>query len=554
MNLNWAKYQIDIDKVVGGKGFCPKCHSSRKHKSDRSLSVDLETGLFNCHNPGCGFKGSAADYKPKKEYTKPIGRLEKLPARSLKWFEEERKISNNTLLRLGVTGAVEWMPQFDKEVPVICFNYTRDGELVNIKFRGPQKSFKMASGAELIFYNLDSLNETDECVIVEGELDALTLHECGIFNVVSVPNGASEGSLKLEYLDNCWGSFSHMKKIFLMVDSDEPGYQLREELARRLGKERCWKVTYPGDCKDANEVLVKFGKQAVMDLYVNAVQWPVEGVLEVDDMAEDVKNFYDHGYPSGSKIGVADLDQHISFMPGQLTTVTGIPGSGKSEMVDWLMCKLADHHEWSWAVCSFENQPSAIHVTKLMEKFVGKSFAHRLNEIYRMTLNEAGEAMEKVSKYFHFVNLSTVDLTLQGLLAKAKELVIRKGVKGLIIDPWNYIEHKIPNGYSETQYISECLTDIKNFALQNGVHVFLIAHPTKIAKDSNGKYLVPTLYNISGSAHFFNKTDNGLTIYRDFETNVVTVYIQKVRFSWLGKIGMCSFEYNTMTRQYQSIA
>ena len=87
-----------------------------------------------------------------------------------------------------------------------------------------------------------------------------------------------------------------------------------------------------------------------------------------------------------------------------------------------------------------------------------------------------------------------------------------------------------------------------------GIHIFLIAHPTKLQKDkATGKYEVPTMYSISGSANFFNKTDNGLTIYRDFETNVVTAYVQKIRWWWLGKIGFTSFSFNTLTRQYQPI-
>jgi len=138
---------------------------------------------------------------------------------------------------------------------------------------------------------------------------------------------------------------------------------------------------------------------------------------------------------------------------------------------------------------------------------------------------------------------------LDGILAKAKELVIRKGIKGLLIDPWNYIEHKGGKTQTETQYISECLTKIKAFCAIHQVHIFLVAHPLKMPK-INGKYEVPTLYNISGSAHFNNKTDNGITVHRDFETNQVDIYIQKVRYSWLGKVGFCSFTYDTEKRQY----
>lgn len=133
MNLNWNKYGIDISKQRGGKMLCPQCSHTRKNKSDLCLSVDLASGLFNCHN-NCGFHGSAAEFRPAKEYTKPVKRLEKVSPEIIKWFEK-RGISNNTLLRFGITQSKEFMPAAGAERNVICFNYFRNEELVNIKFR-----------------------------------------------------------------------------------------------------------------------------------------------------------------------------------------------------------------------------------------------------------------------------------------------------------------------------------------------------------------------------------------------------------------------------------
>jgi twinkle protein len=488
----------------------------------------------------------------KRVYEKPIPRLEKLSGKALTYLEQERKISNHTLLRLQITEANEWMPLAKKEIQVICFNYYRDGELVNIKYRGGGKDFKMAKNAELIFYNLDAIKDEDTVIIVEGEIDCLTLHECGIYNVVSVPNGAE--ATRLEYLNNCWQYFEDKTKIILAVDNDQAGFALREELARRLGKDRCYRVNFPENTKDANEFYLKYGKSAITVMIDEAKPWPIEGVITMDDMFGDIQNYYNHGYPEGCAAKIDGFDDHLSFMLGQMTVVTGIPGSGKSEFIDYLMTKLSTHHHWQWGVCSFENQPSAIHATKLMEKFSGKAFTFRKNPYDRMTSQEFEEAIFNVDQYFNFININQIDVTLTGILQKAKELVKRKGVKGLVIDPWNYIEHKVPEGYTETQYISEALTEIKTFAIHNGVHVFLVAHPTKMMKDkATKKYEIPNLYSISGSAHFFNKADNGICVHRDFSSSLVDVYIQKVRYSWLGKIGFTSFEYNTMTRQYNPL-
>lgn len=488
-----------------------------------------------------------------KNYIKPLPRLEKLSKKTLDWFENERKISNNTLLRLGITEGNEFMPQLKIECPSICFNYyNKNNELVNIKFRGPKKSFKLSKDAELIFYNLPAIIDSEECIIVEGEIDCASLHECGIYSCVSVPNGASTGTQRLEYLDNCWEFFENKKKVTLMVDNDAPGNKLKEELARRIGFEKCYVVEYPLGCKDANEILCKLGKDQLVSTVMEATQWPIEGMVTMDDMYETICEFYEKGYPEGEKCNMGEFDEHMSFYPGQLTVITGIPGSGKSEFVDWIMASLTKHHNWSWGICSFENPPE-FHATKLAEKFTDKAFGFRKNPWERMDIDEFGYAIGMIDKYFHFMNLNLIDITIDGLIRKAEELVKRKGIKGILLDPWNCIETKY-SGENETKYVLECLNKLIIFLDKYKVHGFLVAHPTKLRKIlETKKYEIPTLYSISGSAHFFNRAHNGLSIYRDFETNQVDVYIQKIKWSWLGKLGMVSFSYDTFTRRYKPI-
>lgn len=551
--MNWEKYGIDITKVRGGKTICPKCSHTRKHKNDPCLSVDIEKGLFNCHH--CDFKGGVKNIKMAKEYVKPLPRLEKLTPEMIKYFED-RGISNNTLLRAGLTYTCEYMPQQNKEMNCICFNYYRDSELINIKYRTGAKDFKLSKDAELIFYNIDSIKGEKEAYIVEGEIDCLSLMECGIMNVVSVPNGASRGSQRLEYLDNCWEYFEDIDKVYLLTDNDEPGLSLRDELARRIGIAKCFKFQYPDDCKDANDVLVNHGKEALTQLCKSGIEFPIDGVFRLDDLYDDVVRYYEEGYPDADYMPVTGFNDengrtYLKLMGGQMTIVTGSPGSGKSEFIDWVMSQTAIKYGWGWAVCSFENQPSSLHVTKIMEKIAGKAFGFRKNPFSRMNTAEFEQAVLVVDNHFHFININQADVTLSGILEKSKELVKRYGIKGILIDPWNYIEHKIPKGYTETQYISEALTEVKTFAMKYGVHVIMIAHPTKLRKDpSTGKYEIPTMYSISGSAHFFNKTDNGISIVRDFDSGVVDVYLQKVRYSWLGKVGFTSYNFDVETRQY----
>lgn len=581
--IDEVKNRMDVKDVVGGfvtlkkngVNYIGKCPFHNENTP--SFTVSPAKHIYKCF--GCGRSGDAITFlidhekltyldsikwlakkynikveeTEKKEIVVPAARLEKLGKKALDWFENERKISNNTLLRFGITEAVEWMPLHEKDVTVICFNYYRDEKLVNIKFRGPKKSFKLCKDAQLIFYNLDALKDEQECVIVEGEIDCLTLHECGIYNVVSVPNGAVSGKQKLEYLDNCFQYFTGKTKIIIASDNDEPGNLLKEELSRRLGKEKCFQVEYPHDCKDANDVLVKHGKQAVIDLIQNVVSFPIEGEILLEHMLPAVKEYYEHGFPPGAAAKIPGFDELLTFEPGLLTMVTGIPGSGKDEFVNYITTSLSKYHEWRWGYWPME-EPSEITVTKLAEKFIGKAFGHRNDPSQRINTREFDHAMDLVNRYFHFVNTNKVDITVTGILKKAKELVERYGINGMVISPWNCVEHKMGYGQTETLYVSEKLTEIITFLGHYGVHCFLLAHPRKIEKNKQtGKYNIPTLNDISGSANFFNKTHNGFCVYRDFDTNEVYVYVQKVKFYWHGKQGCANFSFNTKTRQYQVI-
>jgi twinkle protein len=498
----------------------------------------------------------------KKTFVTPTPRLEKMEKSTIEYFEKYRKISNNTLLRFRVTDSMEWMPKAKSEVLAINFNYYDGETLVNIKYRAKDKDFKLFKDAKLIFYNLDSIKGQEWAVITEGEIDAMTMYECDIYNVVSVPNGAGAGKLNLEYLDNCYDSFSGVKKIIIATDGDTAGEGLRYELARRLGLERCFKIEYPLEkvvkdaktgemraCKDPNEVLIHLGEDRVKYMVDTAKEWPVEGVLTCEDLQDDIIRFWEDGFPMGIELGIPGLDELIKFQDGQFTTITGIPGMGKSEFLDYMLSKAAKRYGIKSAMVSFENQPSSVHATKLMQKVAGKSFAFRSNPSDRMTQDDFEQSLLLVNDHFFFLNLSENEITIDYILIKLMELVKRKGIKMWVIDPWNYIEMNKPPGVTETDHVSQVLTKIKRFCMISGTHGFLIAHPTKMKKE-NGKFEIPNLYSISGSAHFYNKTDNGMCVHIDER---VIIYVQKVRFDWNGIKGYCEFNFNKETRQYQPI-
>lgn len=546
--MEWQDVGIEIKASWHGnvKTHCPQCRDTRKNKNDKSLSVNLDEKVWNCHH--CGWTGKLIE-KTKKVYFRPLDAELQLSQKAQEYLKN-RGLSTYTIQRFKIGESSEFMPQTGKEMNCLNFKYYRKEQLVNIKYRDGGKNFKMVKDAELILYNLDSLEGAEECVITEGEFDCMAVAEAGYYEVVSVPNGASKGNQKMEYLDNCYEFFGKIKRVIIATDADDPGVNLRNELARRLGRHRCFYIQYPEGCKDFNEVLLTYGKDEIKARIKDAQPFPVDGVFRVENIEEELDYYYQNGFQGGEKIGYEEFDRIFSFRPGELTTVTGIPGSGKSAWLDQVLVRLSSRHGWKHAVCSPENQPVPLHISKIASCFIGMPF-YRANPSNRMTEAQWNYAKYFVNEHYWFYNITEVDLTVDGVLEKAAELIMRFGINSLVIDPWNTLDHNIPAGMNETQFISKALTKIGTFAKSYSVHIFLVAHPTKINKDrQTGKFEVPNLYNISGSAHFFNKTDNGITVYRDFETNLITVYIQKVRFFFVGKVGYTTFTYEVETGRY----
>jgi twinkle protein len=236
-----------------------------------------------------------------------------------------------------------------------------------------------------------------------------------------------------------------------------------------------------------------------------------------------------------------------------MLTVTGIPGSGKSKFVDQIIDRLAALYGDKAAFCSPEKSPAKLHAATLVSLFVGKSFFTK-NSDFKVTIPEYQKAKDFIREHYFFFNFLEVDQTVEGIVEKAIELVKKYGIRRLVIDPWNYLEHNRPQWMSETEYVSLALGQLLIFAKNYEVQVIIVVHPTKIPKDKGTKkYDIPTLYQCSGSANFFNKTDDGLCVYRDFVTNEVTIYIQKIRWDFVGELGQVAFQFDKFSGRYAEV-
>ena len=528
---NFNQYDLEEGKA---QGICPLCSFDRKASNQKAkcASYDWQTGLGTCHNCNTTFQLHTYQRKgsSEKEYIRPT-EVTITPVENTRvedWFKS-RGISKKSIQDLKISEGKEWMPQTGQKENTIQFNYFIGNELINIKYRDGRKNFKLYKGAEKVFYNINSIVGYNTCVIVEGEMDVLSFHEAGIRNVISVPNGATINNNNLDYLDNCIDYFEGKEKIILATDKDEAGQALQQELIRRLGAESCYIVDFD-DCKDANEYLLKYGKQKLSDIIRQAKAVPLENVTTFNDIEGEITDFVRNGFKRGYQIGLSNFDDIFSTYTGQFITVTGIPSSGKSDFVDQMVVGYNQNYQWKTAFASPENAPTFLHAHKLMRK-VWQDMP---------TKEDIGGDRWKaiaahVNDNFFFIDMERY--TLESVLRKGAELVKRKGIKCLVIDPFNKIRDVDCKTEDVNRYTMEYLTKIEIFAKKYDVLVIVVAHPTKMYKDKDGKIEEPTMYNIKGGGEWYDASYHGLLVHRDYDNKTVKAKVLKVKFQNLGENG-----------------
>jgi twinkle protein len=521
---------------------CPRCGG----KTD--LSVNTEKKAYQCHKAKCDFKGYLKDDpRPvqwqKKDYFKPVFENKGLNDKAEEFFKQ-RCINLEIVARNQIT----------IERGALAFPYIYEGEVVMVKYRGPNKKFWTTKNPMKVFYNANKISkDTKTIAVCEGEIDCLALEGVGVTSV-SVPNGApAVNATSFADLDesfrNSGAIFDNIEKIVLATDGDAPGRKLEEELARRFGKERCWRVVWPDGCKDANAVLMEHGEDMLIECIDNAQHYPVDGIYSVMGFRDKLMNLYEHGLPTSYSTGSFGLDHYYTVMPGELTVVTGIPGHGKSSFVEWLMINLIKEHKFRFGLFTPEHEPVETHIARLSELIDGRPFSKEVPSHKRMSKVAIDNAVNLLEEHCHYVIPDALNRKVDDILDLARVLVAREGIKGLIVDPWNEISMEDMGGKNETHFIRDALGKFRRFARSHQVAIWIVAHPAKQFKDkTTGAYKPPNLYDISGSSRWRDMCDNGITIFRKAENegedrHAVEVHVGKIKHKYVGQIGKVDMRY-----------
>lgn len=451
-------------------------------------------------------------------------------------FLTERGLDLETALRIGVSASAGRI-----EIP-----YKRNGETVYKKYRKlTEKAFSCDAGSTPFLFNIDCLSDeslaNEPLIITEGEFDAIAAMQSGYPRVVSVPNGApaQRDTVTLSYLDEVEATIRAIPEIILCTDDDEAGQNLQHDLAIRFGKARCKWVKYPKGCKDLNDALRLYGEKGVQETIRRAKYIAVEGLRIMSE-------FPPLPYKRPHSIGIAGFEKHLNIRMGDLSVVTGIPGHGKTAFVNDMMCRLNQLHGIKVCVGSFEQEPQTDHKRNLRTWY---------NACLERDMSEAQKAAADkwIDESFVFIAPSEEqDATLEWVLERMATAVIRYGVKLIIIDPWNELDHTKPKELTLTEYTGAAIKEFKKFAKKYLCHVMVVAHPAKMKRDKDGEYPIPTLYDISDSAHWYNKSDLGIVVYRGGDGDIVRIAKSKYHLE-IGKPGDVDVKYDPNNGRYMVI-
>lgn len=557
-SIGFEQIGIDIDKVRGKKSRCPKCDERKHRPNDRPLFVALDTGRYKCHR--CDFHGRVDSNewirKGKSQTKEESLQVTDFEKQAIAKHVEKVKVKPFCTKPLS-DRAYDYLRsrQISKETAQMCklaqktgyngdqivFNYYDDGKIVNAKYRYiDEKRFTQHKNApKRVMWMVDEIKNRGNVIICEGEMDVLSWYEVGECYAVSVsqgaPNAGNTVGSKLKCVENAVEYLMDKQEIYISVDNDANGRYLEQLLVNKLGKDRCKIISYPQECKDANDVLMKYGKDALLQCKKNAKGIPVEGVTRVDDIRSRLVDIKRRGVQKGLPLGIKCLKDHFSFYKGWWNLYTGIPNSGKSEYVLFLMLCMSIQHGWKWAVFSPEHFPSEDFYIDAIEKFTGDRVSYIQDNDFKLAMDFINDHFFYV--YFDAEDGSTAINSAEHVLNAIRRLKIKHDIDGFLIDPFNQLTKGCdePKNERTDQRLERVLGMIDRFCKVQELSGNIVAHPRTSYKDNSElDYKCPTAYQISGGAMWYNKAYTITAVHRPFNQSnksdrSVTISVQKVK-------------------------
>lgn len=277
----------------------------------------------------------------------------------------------------------------------------------------------------------------------------------------------------------------------------------------------------------------------------------IEGVYRAKDLTEDIWDLYKGKSQKRYYCGFSSIDPFFKIIKPSFNLFTGTPNSGKSSLTLEIALRTAREHGFKYLIFSPESS-LAVNLKRLVEKYCQKPFDIMFHN--RADETEVLEAIEFIHEHFLFIDKTNDSPDIDWLLERARLVHEEFDIDGLILDPYNEINPE-RNNIREDEHISLLISKIKRFNRETHTFTFIVAHPTKQIRGADGKFSVNSLYDVSGSAHWNNKTDVGIVVTRDYENQCTNVRICKIReIDVQGNIGECTIRWNNSTKCFEDIS
>lgn len=498
--------------------YCPKCHGGGSRDKD-TFSINLKSGVFKCFRVSCDYHGHFVELARDFDYDLGLGEkrvYRKLPQKPVVvrdgaiQYMAQRGISAEICRRYELTTRTD-----NKNILVFPF-YDEAGTLQFVKYRNMKfrkgidknKEWSEADAMPILF-GMKQCNGFDRLIITEGQIDSLSVAECGFDNAVSVPTGA----LGFTWLANCWDWITKFQEIVVFGDNEHGKITLADALRSRLTQtiKVVRRKDYLGE-KDANDILCKYGREAIKTAVNNAEVPRLENVKDLSTVES-----IDLNSLQKIKTNIPEIDRIIGgLVMSQVILLTGRRGEGKSTFMSQLVCEaleqgesvfiysgeLADYHFKRWLdyqLAGTANVQSRLNLYGDYEYSITKSTLERISSWYR------GRA------YIYDNSWMPDDIGEMESLPETIEKVIRQyGVRMICIDNLMTAMETVSDNSQLNLAQSNFVGQLKRIAAKFDVVIILVAHPRKTKDDFSND-------DVAGSADITNKADVVMSYQRSKE-------------------------------------
>jgi twinkle protein len=553
---------------------CPAC------KNEKSIMIFNETGKFHCES--CHFHGDVSIARSSYAQSFDLFKEEKwfldnIDNQSRQHILREWKLDGFHALTSSkdVLARKAYLSTPKKSAWASCLVIPSTDKMGNISdiislgatehlLKATQKSLKelppavwSVHGRRIPWGLYDQELDSEVVVLVLHPLDRMALIQAGITSVICLPDNLHQPDPEnWEFLPELNNALKDVKRIITAFPDTVEGNGVGHDIARRFGFQKCYRVNWTKVPKPEGWKVMSpwvanllWGDDGVEMVLGKAHPYPSASAQELIDVFGTVDYYIRNGIPRGVDLGLPTLDQFYSVKPGQSTMVYGIPNQGKTTLINNICYRLASRHGWRGAIFSPEYKEPARWFAEMVKRSMGRIVDDN-NPIIEEDYQKANAF---VQDHFKFIdptqNLKDTDAPckLEAILDEALTLVLKFGIRYLVIDPWNELDNNRPSNITEKEYLQNQLTICNRFMARHGVHIFIAVHPNKLEKGKDGFYPVPNVYQADNGAMWFNKMDNIICDYRHVgrsDQDIHDLHVQKIRYDEVGRPGLAHLSYH----------